>query len=474
METIAYRSLPIDQSDVRYQHGPDSEHRPGTPAGETIELSLPTSSVYPGTTRRVWVHVPAGHDPAKPAALVVFQDGWWYLDPNGEVRSGIVLDNLINAGDLPPTIGVFVDPGVFTDGEDPDGRKNRNAEYDAFDDRYATFILDEVLPVVQQRWALSEDPAHRAICGGSSGGNCAVTAAWLRPDQFGRVVAFLSSFAQIPGGNPYPVLIAATPPKPLRIFLQAGHRDLNWDQPEWNWLANNLRVAAAFAEAGYDFRLVLGDGGHSPNHGGVLLPDALRWVFRAPQSAPSGQLSVRAAQEGQQVAVARGSGERDSAQVVLLCGLAGSGKTTYAQGLEASGYVRLSIDEEVWSRFGRFGVDYEPARYAELSAVAEAALRHRLVALVRQGRDVVIDFSFWQRAARDRYKQLIEDAGGSWRLVYLRADQVLLRRRLKGRSRRFDANAAFPITDDIFASYLAGFEEPHDEGEEIVDGSSSC
>lgn len=172
--------------------------------------------------------------------------------------------------------------------------------------------------------------------------------------------------------------------------------------------------------------------------------------------------------------MARGSGERDSAQVVLLCGLAGSGKTTYAQGLEASGYVRLSIDEEVWSRFGRFGVDYEPARYAELSAVAEAALRHRLVALVRQGRDVVIDFSFWQRAARDRYKQLIEDAGGSWRLVYLRADQVLLRRRLKERSRRFDANAAFPITDDIFASYLAGFEEPHDEGEEIVDGSSSC
>jgi hypothetical protein len=34
------------------------------------------------------------------------------------------------------------------------------------------------------------------------------------------------------------------------------------------------------AEAGYDFRLVLGDGGHSPNHGGVLLPDALRWAFR--------------------------------------------------------------------------------------------------------------------------------------------------------------------------------------------------
>ena len=37
---------------------------------------------------------------------------------------------------------------------------------------------------------------------------------------------------------------------------------------------------AALARKGYDFRLVLGDAGHSPRHGGVLLPDALRWVWR--------------------------------------------------------------------------------------------------------------------------------------------------------------------------------------------------
>jgi enterochelin esterase family protein len=42
----------------------------------------------------------------------------------------------------------------------------------------------------------------------------------------------------------------------------------------------NLRVAAALAQAGYGFRLVLGDGGHRPNHGGVLLPDALRRLWR--------------------------------------------------------------------------------------------------------------------------------------------------------------------------------------------------
>lgn len=66
------------------------------------------------------------YDPSEPAGLMVFQDGQWYLDPEGQVRGAIVLDNLIHQGDIPVTIGVFVDPGVFTDAKDP---KNRNVEY---------------------------------------------------------------------------------------------------------------------------------------------------------------------------------------------------------------------------------------------------------------------------------------------------------------------------------------------------------
>jgi enterochelin esterase family protein len=208
---------------------------------------------------------------------MVFQDGWWYLNPEGEVRAGIVLDNLVYSGAIPMTIGVFVDPGVFVGAEQP---KNRNAEYDAFDDNYVSFLLTEIMPEVTSRYAISNDPDAWGIGGGSSGGNCAFTAAWFRPDKFRRVLGFLSSCTQMPGGNPYPELIGATPPKPLRIFLQAGHRDLRWNEPEHNWLSHNLRVAAALAEAAYDFRLVLGDGGHSPNHAGVLIPDALKWLWR--------------------------------------------------------------------------------------------------------------------------------------------------------------------------------------------------
>ena len=277
---MPYRPLPIDQSDVRYDHGPDSVRQPDVPAGQTIEFDWNDSATYPGTSRKFWLHVPAQYDPTQPASLMVFQDGRWYLDPDGEVRAAVVLDNLIHRGDIPVTIGVFVDPGVFPDVEDPDDRKNRNAEYDAFDDRYVNFLLTEIIPQVTQRYSISDDPDQWGLCGGSSGGNCAFTAAWLRPDKFRRVFSCLSSFVQMPDGNPYPDLIPTAERKPLRIVMQAGHRDLYWNEPEWNWLANNLRVAAALAEAGYDFRLVLGDGGHSPNHGGVILPDALRWLSR--------------------------------------------------------------------------------------------------------------------------------------------------------------------------------------------------
>lgn len=275
--TVPYQPLPIDQSAVFYAYGPDSFVHDGVPAGETFEFVWEDSTVYPGTTRRFWVHLPAGHDPTAPAPLMIINDGWWYLDPDGDVRGGIVLDNLIHQGDIPAAIGLFVDPGVF-----PAEAKlqNRNAEYDADDGRYVQFLLTEIIPQVSKRYAITDDASSWGICGGSSGGVAAFTAAWRRPDRIRRVIAFSASFVQMPAGNVYPDLIPVTPSKPLRVFLAVEHRDDCWNQRELNFFSSNLKVAAALAESDYDFRLVLGDGAHHPNHGGVLLPDALRWIWR--------------------------------------------------------------------------------------------------------------------------------------------------------------------------------------------------
>jgi predicted kinase len=154
--------------------------------------------------------------------------------------------------------------------------------------------------------------------------------------------------------------------------------------------------------------------------------------------------------------------------VVMMCGVAGSGKTTFAQKLEKEGFVRLSIDEEIWATNGRFGVDFPIEKIEEYKKVAESKLRDRLIKLIHDKNQVVIDFSFWDRARRNLYKQMIENAGGKWKLIYLKVDPDDLRKRLKIRSQRFDANA-FPISEEVLVSYLNGFEIPVGEGEIVIE-----
>lgn len=155
--------------------------------------------------------------------------------------------------------------------------------------------------------------------------------------------------------------------------------------------------------------------------------------------------------------------------VVMMCGVAGSGKTTFAQQLEKKGFVRLSIDEEIWTTNGRYGIDFPVEKYEKYKEDAERKLRNQLVKLIQDKQQVVVDFSFWQRSRRNQYKQLIEEAGGKWKLIHLKVHPNDLRVRLKIRSQRFDANASFTITEDILTSFLNGFEEPLGEGEIVIE-----
>jgi len=154
---------------------------------------------------------PAAYEPSAPVQLAVFQDGWWDLDPEGQVRGGTLLDNLVHRGDIPVTFGVFVNPGVIANAAQS---KHRNAEYDAFDARYITFLLTEILPQVTLRWSVSDDPDRRLIAGGSSGGNCAFTAAWQRPDPSGTSSVPCPTLYRYPKATHAPTW--SPPPQPSR------------------------------------------------------------------------------------------------------------------------------------------------------------------------------------------------------------------------------------------------------------------
>jgi len=262
-----------------YRLGPDSQPKDGVPQG-TVTKSTWKSQVFPGTVRDYWVYVPKQYDPAgPPACVMVFQDGGGYQNRTGGWRVPVVFDNLIAAGEMPVTVGIFINPGVIPSAEPGrQPRQNRSFEYDTLSDQYVTFLEREILPEVGKTVKLRTDPVSRAICGASSGGICSFTAAWQRPDMFGKVLSTIGSFTNIRGGDVYPGLIRKTDRKPIRVFLQDGANDL--DNPFGSWPLANLQMAAALRYANYDYKFVYGDGAHNGKHGGAILPDALRWLWR--------------------------------------------------------------------------------------------------------------------------------------------------------------------------------------------------
>jgi len=289
-----------------YPLGPDSLPKTGVPKGRLEGPFEFHSRVLAGTVRRYWVFVPAQYTGATPANVLVFQDGQRATNPEGSLRVPQVLENLIGGGDIPVTIGIFITPGHRADTYPGDlgtrNPNNRAQEYDSLSDAYARFLVEEMLPEVGKSYRLTDDVEGRAIGGTSSGAICAFTVAWHRPDVFRKVVSFIGSYTSIgyrpandtspltPGGDLYPTLIRKTPIKPIRIFLQDGSADL--DNAHGNWFLANQQMLAAFnfanrtgdqrKDAGprYDVSHEWGDGAHSDAHGGAILPQVLRWMWR--------------------------------------------------------------------------------------------------------------------------------------------------------------------------------------------------
>ena len=272
--------------DEEYKLGPDSMRQEGVPKG-TVTKDVWHSKIFAGTVRDYWVYVPAQYDGKKPACVMVFQDGQAYVKEDGDFRVPVVFDNLIQKGEMPLTIGVFINPGRLVDppAQDPKKASNRSFEYDTPSDQYARFLLEEILPEVGKKYKLTDDPECRAICGISSGGICAFTVAWQRPDAFRKVLSHVGSFTNIRGGYVYPSLIRSTPNKPIRVFHQDGCNDLDNQFGNW-WLANQ-EMAAALKFKHYDYKFVGGTGKHSGKHGGAILPDSLRWLWRSAESKAS-------------------------------------------------------------------------------------------------------------------------------------------------------------------------------------------
>lgn len=278
--------------DSLYKLGPDSLEQEGVPHGKMVgPLTLPCK-VYPGTAHTYWVYVPAQYDPAKPASLMIFNDGQAFKNDKGDVRAQNVLDNLIFRREIPVMIAVFINPGKTPEQPEPtprdwgDRSTNRPTEYNTPDDKYARIICDELLPVLYKEYNISKDPEQHGICGASSGAIAAFMVAWERPDQFRKVISMVGSFVNLRGGHVYPERVLASEKKPIRIFFQDGRNDNrglgrggNYD-PKRDWFLQNVRLVEALTKQGYDVNYVWGIGLHGQKQGGAIFPDMMRWLWR--------------------------------------------------------------------------------------------------------------------------------------------------------------------------------------------------
>ncbi len=250
-------------------------------AGKLTQHQFNNSKIFPGTHRDYWVYVPAEYDSAKPACLMIFQDGAGFVrSPGKEGYVPDVFDQLIAEKKMPVTIGLFINPGVVPA---PAGLKhaqprfNRSFEYDGMGPNYANFLIEEMIPLLKN-YNISTNPDDRALCGASSGAIASFTAAWERPDHFRRIYSMIGTYVGLRGGNDYPALIRKTEPKPLRIFLQDGKNDLNIYGGDW-WMANQT-MQRALEFAGYEHTHRWDEGGHSRKEGNKILPEALTWLWK--------------------------------------------------------------------------------------------------------------------------------------------------------------------------------------------------
>lgn len=276
-----------------YTKAPEMTRKDGVPKGDIHQFTMQSteSRIYPGLNgpyaRKVWVYVPKQYAAGTPAPFIVVQDGGGYVK-----RMSTALDNLIFEKRVPAQIAILLDSG----GGDSKGSQ-RGLEYDNLTDAYTTFIETEILPRVAKDYKLTftTDPEGRASMGGSSGGACAFTMGWFKPELYRRILTYSGTFvAQEHPRNPrsphgaweyHATFIPQSEPKPLRVWLQVGEFDNghnSGDKAYHNWVLANHRMAAALKAKGYHYHFDFCKGaGHVD--GKVLdqtLPGALEWLWR--------------------------------------------------------------------------------------------------------------------------------------------------------------------------------------------------
>ena len=207
-------------------------HAPAPP-GRLTEHRVEPLGYAASKRRRVWLHRPAGHDPATLPLLVVL-DGQDYL----RAKMDRVLDLLIHEGRMAPVVTAFVEHG---------GLDRRMVEY--MGSEMTLVWLGDIVVRVSREEAGIADPAtgaagRAAVMGASAGGLMAFLCGMRRPEIFGRVLSQSGAWA-FDGRETVAVpLVRGGSAAPIRIWMDAGRYESLFEPNEC--------MAALLEERGWD------------------------------------------------------------------------------------------------------------------------------------------------------------------------------------------------------------------------------
>ena len=246
----------------------------GAAAGRIEPLKVESAAF--GEARDERVYLAAGYDPARAYPLVVIHDG---EDFATYADLTTVLDNLIDAGDIPPAVVALVQT------------RDRMGEYTG-NRRHARYLVRELVPALASRYPLAERPEDRVLLGASLGAVASLATAFRFPGVFGGLVLNSGSFIldeKKLARRPHPVffriarLVKALRRAPrlpgTRAFVSTG---------ELEGLADENRALAEFLrERGVDVLFKSAWDGHHWHNWRDQLRDGLTWVLRPEGAAKS-------------------------------------------------------------------------------------------------------------------------------------------------------------------------------------------
>jgi enterochelin esterase-like enzyme len=228
--------------------------RPDVPHGTLTDNIIIDSEVL-GYSLAYRVYTPYGYEDMDGLASIYALDGQTFIQDHFGALP-IVLDNLIADGQMRPAIAVFIDA------RDPENFDVNRRMYQYMENhRYAQFIAEELVPVIDAAYTTEADAGSRAIIGGSGGGIGAFFMGAAYPDVFGNIGSFSAPIEYIT--------------RSIRLYREAAERSVNIfivsGRPEWD--VGDLSLVTGFLEMqGYPYRYLEDDG---QGHSFILWRDAL-------------------------------------------------------------------------------------------------------------------------------------------------------------------------------------------------------